>query len=90
MPERSEGREGVSPTPDKPIETLDTAIRIARDNDYRPEIIAVLERAWVEAIEQREEMDAEGLTHLRTFLKTTPLGLAILDLAHSIIGENAR
>lgn len=70
---------------DKPIETLNTAIAVARDNDYRPEVIAVLERAWLQAVEDREEMDAAGRTHLRTFLKTTPLGLAILDLADSIM-----
>lgn len=52
---------------------------------FAAEIKEVLERAWVEAIEDEEYWSVAEKPELRTFLKTTPLGLAIVDLATSIL-----
>lgn len=51
---------------------------------FAGEIRAVLSRAYAEAREGEEYWEAVGESHLRTFLKTTPLGLAILDLARTV------
>lgn len=60
------------------IENLSASIPFA------DEIRVVLERAWVEAEEKDRAMEEAGLGHLRNFLKTTPLGIAICDLADAI------
>lgn len=52
---------------------------------FATEIKVVLERAWVQALEDEDYWVEAGKPHLRTFLKTTPLGLAIVDLATSIL-----
>lgn len=52
---------------------------------FAGEIKEVLKRAWVQAVEDEDHWIEEGKPHLRTFLKTSPLGLAIVDLATSIL-----
>lgn len=59
------------------------------DAPYALEIRAVLTRAYAEACEDEDYWEQEGKPHLRTFLKTTPLGLAVLDLARAI-NDNAK
>lgn len=58
---------------------------IPDDVPYAEQLRAVLNRAWMQAIEDEEYWVVEGQPHLRTFLKTTPLGLAIVDLANAIL-----
>ena len=55
------------------------------DTPFSREIKELLMRAHSEAEEQEEYWREEGKPYLRTFLKTTPLGLAIVDLAASIL-----
>jgi len=51
---------------------------------FAGEIRAVLSCAYAEACEDEDYWAEQGKPHLRTFLKTSPLGLAILDLAEKV------
>jgi len=51
---------------------------------FAGEIRTLLSRAYAEAREDEEHWIEQDMPHLRTFLKTTPLGLAILDLARTV------
>lgn len=61
---------------------------VSPDSKYGIEIIQILSSAWVQAREDEDYWEAEGKPHLRTFLKTTPLGLAIVDLARAILDNS--
>jgi len=71
-----------------PTDTVKNAINaLPADVPYAEEIRRVLKLAWVEAKEDEDYWEEQGKPHLRTFLKTTPLGLSILHLAEVINGE---
>ena len=54
---------------------------------FAEQIQDVLGRAAFQAWEQEMFWQEQGTPHLRTFLKTTPLGIAILELARAINEE---
>jgi len=60
---------------------------LPEETPFAKEIRAVLSHAYAEACEDEEYWIEQGKPHLRTFLKTTPLGLAIRDLADAINEE---
>lgn len=62
---------------------------IPDDLPYADELRTLLSRAVGDALEDEEHWEEEGMPHLRTFLKTTPVGLAIVDLANAILKDNA-
>lgn len=65
---------------------VDDAARLIPDDlPYANELRTLLSRAVAEAWDDEDAWEALGTPHLRTFLKTTPLGLAIVDLANAII-----
>jgi len=68
-------------------EVDDAVSRLDPQTPYYAEIQAILIRAVSEATDDELYWAEEGKPHLRTFLKTTPLGLAILDLARKINEE---
>lgn len=71
-----------------PTDTVNNAINtLSADVPYAEEIRRVLTLAWVEAREDEDYCEEQGKPHLRTFLKTTPLGLSILRLAEAINEE---
>lgn len=61
---------------------------IRDDMPYAEELRNLLSRAVSQAWDDEEYWIEEGKPHLRTFLKTTILGHAIVDLAHKIIENN--
>lgn len=58
---------------------------IPEDAPYAEQLRALLQRAVSQAWEDEEYWIEEGKPYLRTFLKTTPVGLAIVDLAYAIL-----
>lgn len=66
----------------------DAARRIPDSMDYSDELRNLLSRAVSQAWDNEEDFEEMGKPHLRTFLKTTPLGLAIVDLANAILEDN--
>lgn len=72
----------------KSTQTVKTAIYLVPHSiPFSEEIRTVLERAYGEAWEQELYWESEEKPYLRTFLKTTPLGLAILELAEKILAD---
>lgn len=68
---------------------VDAARRAIDDNlPYAEELRTLLSRAVGQAWEDEEHWEEEGMPHLRTFLKTTPVGLAIVDLANAILEDH--
>ncbi|QDP65479.1 MAG: hypothetical protein Tp182DCM212571_97 [Prokaryotic dsDNA virus sp.] len=65
-------------------EVRDAATRLPAETPYYEQIQNVLLRAVSQATDDELYWEEMGKPHLRTFLKTTPLGLAILDLARTI------
>lgn len=61
--------------------------RMPTGTPFSEEVRLVLVAAFVEAREDEEYWQEQGKPHLRTFLKTTPLGLAILALARKVNEE---
>lgn len=51
---------------------------------YAAEIRAILSRAYAQALEDEAYWAEMGKPYLRTFLGTTPLGIAILELAYKV------
>lgn len=73
----------------KTTNTVDEAARRIPDSmDYSDELRTLLSRAVAQAWDDEEEFEQMRMPHLRTFLKTTPLGLAIVDLANVILEDN--
>ncbi len=73
----------------KTTNTVDLAARRIPDSmDYSDELRNLLSRAVSQAWDDEEYWEGQGKPHLRTFLKTTPLGLAIVDLAMAILEDN--
>lgn len=73
----------------KTTNTVDEAARRIPDSvDYSTELRNLLSRAVSQAWEDEEYLVDVGMPHLRTFLKTTPLGLAIVDRAMAILEDN--
>lgn len=68
-------------------EVEDALKAIPADMPFRGEVYKVLSSAAFEAWEQEQFWEEEGKPHLRTFLKTTLLGGAILELARAINEE---
>lgn len=58
---------------------------IPDDLPYADELRTLLNRAVGDALGDEEHWEEKGMPHLRTFLKTTPVGLAIVDLANAIL-----
>lgn len=70
---------------------VDQAARlITDDTPYAEELRTLLNRAVGQALEDEEYWKTEGKTHLRTFLKTTPVGLAIVGLANAILDNTPK
>ncbi len=69
-------------------EVEEAARRIPDSMDYSDELRNLLSRAVSQAWEDEDVWEGLGTPHLRTFLKTTPLGLAIVDLANAILEDN--
>lgn len=69
-------------------EVDEAARRIPDSTDYSNELRTLLSRAVAQAWDDEEEFEQMRMPHLRTFLKTTPLGLAIVDLANAILEDN--
>lgn len=58
---------------------------IPDDAPYADQLRALFQRAVSQAWEDEEYWIEEGKPYLRTFLRTTPVGLAIVDLANAIL-----
>lgn len=69
-------------------EVDEAARRIPDSMDYSTELRNLLSRAVSQAWDDEDDFEQMGMPHLRTFLKTTPLGLAIVDLANAILEDN--
>lgn len=69
-------------------EVDEAARRIPDSMDYSDELRTLLKRAVAQAWDDEAYWKGQGKPHLRTFLKTTPLGLAIVDLANAILEDN--
>lgn len=65
-------------------EVRDAVTHLPQETPYYEQIQNVLLRAVSQATDDELYWEEMGKPHLRTFLKTTPLGLAILDLAGTI------
>lgn len=63
----------------------DAARAIADDLPYADQLRTLLSRAVSQAMDDEDYWAEEGKPHLRTFLKTTILGHAIVDLANAIL-----
>lgn len=61
---------------------------IRDDMPYAEELRNLLSRALAQAWDDEDDFKEMGKAHFRTFLKTTPLGLAIVDLAYKIIEDS--
>lgn len=58
---------------------------IPDDAPYATELRNLLNRAVAEAFEDELYWSDSGKPHLRTFLNTTPVGIAIVELANAIL-----
>lgn len=73
---------------DRPTSEVGVAVdSLPEGIPFAGEIRTVLSRAYAEACEDENYWIEQGKPHLRTFLKTTPLGLAILELARKVNKE---
>lgn len=74
---------------DKSIKTVQNAAdEISNDMPFAEELRAILNRASAQAQDDQDLFEGMGMPHLRTFLKVSPLGLAILDLADAILAAS--
>lgn len=72
----------------KSTETVERAVsRVPIGTPHREAIQRVLQAAANEARESEDEFEGMGLSHLRTFLKVTQTGLAILALAEEVLAN---
>lgn len=64
-----------------------TARLIAALSRTMDPMIAVLRRAAAEHYDDEAHWQEVGKSHLRTFLKTSPIGIAAVELARSVLGR---
>lgn len=70
---------------------VDEAARLIPDDlPYAEELRTLLNRAVAQALEDEDYWIEEGKPHLRTFLKITPVGLAIVELARAILDNTPK